>query len=55
MLFMTFRKIINRSSIGIRSDHPDPSLDVVTAAFLVSRCNVSLTCLFDVKDFEWFA
>ena len=54
MFFMTFRKIINRSSIGIRSDHPDPGSDVVTAAFLVPPCNVSLTCLF-VQDFEWFS
>ena len=66
ILFMTFWKTINRSSIGIRSDHPDPSLDIVTAtAFFVSPCNVSLTCFF-VQDsasvslanllfLEWFS
>lgn len=47
--FMTFWKIINRSSIGIRSDHPDPSLDIVTAEFFGSPCDVPLTCLF-VQD-----
>ena len=46
ILFMTFWKIIKRSSIGIRSDHPDLCLDFITAAFVVSPCDASLTSLF---------
>lgn len=46
ILFMTFWKIINRSSIGIRSDHPDPSFDTVTTAFVVFPCDASLTSFF---------
>ena len=46
ILLITFWKIIKRSSIGIRSDHLDPCLDIITAAFVVSPCDASLTSLF---------
>ena len=65
ILFMAFWKIINRSSIGIRSDHPNPGLENVMAAFFVSLCVVLLTCLFVQESasvsltnflfFEWFS
>ena len=43
---MTFWKIINRSSIEIRSDHPDPSFGIFTTTFAVSPCDASLKSLF---------
>ena len=46
ILFITFWKMIKRSSTGIRSDHLDPCLDNVIAAFIFSPCDASLTSLF---------